>query len=174
MAIPLESTAYHEAGHAVMFLEARRRFKYVTIIEPEGAVGHIQWNLGVAKPESLIDSAARFNIERIIVALLAGPAAEERYSGKHRWVGARCDLERATDFAMSLYPHEAVASRYLEYLVERAKWEVSRPINWLGIEAIANALLEKRTLTYGQVCSIIRRGHEMPEEQRNRLYAKAA
>ena len=146
----LEATAYHEAGHAVSCIELERRFRSVTIIAADGALGSISKHPvppSIRSDVELTHRARRW-IEREILCSLAGLAAERRLVGRNNWQGARSETSTVVDLGSFLYPAGTkVLEKYLDFMIERARFFVSAPHNWLRIERLATALLERRTLS---------------------------
>lgn len=78
---------------------------------------------------------------------LAGPAAQRRHRpSSYRHFHAQSDLSNALDLALYLTGSERETRLYLRWLEERTRLLVESPLNWLRIEAVANALLEHGTL----------------------------
>jgi hypothetical protein len=171
----IESTAYHEAGHAVKAIEYRRRFKYVTVIPGDGTLGHLKPGKWSCRPD--IDSTSpgsRLKIEREIIIDLGGLAAEYHYRGKHSWSGAQGDIDRATNRAFYLFSNVKVVGRYLDYMIERVKSEIRQWPTWPAVEAVAKALLTDKTLSYRRARLIAKEAHNISDTELSRLYDDAA
>jgi ATP-dependent Zn protease len=104
---PLECTAYHEAGHAVISFALGRPVKRVSIIpdEAEGSLGHCAHGVWPKsrRPDFNNDDRTRAFVENEIFILLAGSAAEAKARGRHNHVGARSDHANTVDLALSVY-----------------------------------------------------------------------
>lgn len=146
----LEATAYHEAGHAVACIVLEHPFLSATIIATDETLGSITKRPvppSITREDELTHRSRRW-IEREILCWLAGLAAEQRWTGRNNWRGARSDISWVVELGAFL--HQAgtkVLDKYLDYMIERARDLVSAPQNWLRIEALATALLERRTLS---------------------------
>jgi Peptidase family M41 len=118
-----ETTAYHEAGHAVIGTWYGFEVGTVTVV-PEGPWrGCCRW-VGQNKGDPM----------HRVVMYLAGVIAEDEYTGRGWAVpGAIDDLSRTF--------------RELRPIIQK---------HWISIEAVAGALLAKKTLTGGEVRSLIR------------------
>jgi ATP-dependent Zn protease len=146
----LESTAYHEAGHAVACIELGRPFKSVTIVPGDGTRGQITMTPVPAWLMPDVDRSPRATrwIEREISYLLAGLAAEHRFASRNNWLGAHDDISNARELASFLYPFGSpVLKKYLAFMEELARMFVSVDKNWRRIEKLAAALIEHRTLS---------------------------
>lgn len=153
----LERTAYHEAGHAVMHLEEKLAFEHVTIVpnEERRSLGHLIWKVqSDFNPEISSDRKTLRLLESMILCSLAGPAAEAIYAGRRNWRGAAGDLEamvaRAIDYTGS--PEEANA--FVNWLWIRANNTMKA--QWPTVEAVAEALLAKKTLSTREVKKAIK------------------
>jgi hypothetical protein len=158
----LKRVAYHEAGHAVVALSLRRRFRYVTIVPKDNSLGHV---LKTAKPESIepdCDASPRVDrwIEREVMVIMAGSLAEEVFTGLHNPIGASSDYEAVINCATQVEPDPIVCEKYLGYLWAKMEAHVRQPETWVQIEALAKALLNGRRLGIGEVREICRAAQE--------------
>lgn len=144
----LESTAYHEAGHAVAAIESRRAILLLTIVPTDESHGHMlktktpDW----VRPDINEDRRTTAWLEREILLGLAGPAAEARFTGRRNHVGASSDYKSVVNLASHLYGFGKVLQTYVDYMVARAEAFVAAPLHWVQIEYLAAALMEHRTL----------------------------
>lgn len=95
-----EITAYHEAGHALVAkkVDKENRVTKVSIIPSTNGVGGFSLNL----PSDKIYRTKKDILSNIMVAL-GGRAAEEIVFGKNNiTTGASSDLEKATEYALSM------------------------------------------------------------------------
>src|SRR5262249_45097796 len=128
------ATAYHEAGHVVAGCWLGLRFNSVDIIP------NVQDNrLGVVdKPGINIPNHGRVSpevaveLERRIISLLVGPAAEARYTGRLRWAHGQDDLKSAASMACVVVRggSETEAEHYIRYLWIRATEILKRGHFW--------------------------------------------
>jgi hypothetical protein len=152
-----ELTAYHEAGHAVVAFNVRRRCKRVTII-PEGD------NLGALHthglPESFHPDAergtqTRRQVEREAKIGLGGLAAESILAHRRDFRRGHTDCE----FVFSLVDSQAgspdEADAHLNLLWVQTLDLLRHPWNWHGVERLAQALLEKREISWTRAKEII-------------------
>jgi ATP-dependent Zn protease len=147
----LESTAYHEAGHAVIAVAEHILVKHVTIRPGGDAWGHISRRNLIENDE---DRLQRY-LPREIRVMLAGLAAEWRFTGRNNFRGASADFNAAVDLAIRVY-RPKTAGHYLKFMTSLMKDVVSVPANWCRITAVAEALLERETLTGREVRELYR------------------
>jgi hypothetical protein len=172
------ATAYHEAGHAVVYWSRNRPFEYVTIKPGEGSLGHVKGFEHTFKDGWVYVDA--------LLCTLAGNVAEKRLTGRSNNVGARSDFFKAIDYARGADP---LSGGYAEndplpqYLVKGAFKQLDIIISWWwpAITAVAEALLERETLTESEVIEILnldsvrgklREAHKDIHKQRERQREK--
>lgn len=163
----LQATAYHEAGHAVMALLLKKRFSMATIEPGEDFLGMVAYS-GLQAWESRTElleygsfddlgARDRSFLERDIMVSLAGPVAEAIYLGAADvavHLGGRGDYQKILDLVTRfMAPDEA--QPYVKWLEERAKTRLENPISWRGVTAVAECLLEEKTLTRNRVKSAV-------------------
>ena len=153
-----EKTAYHEAGHAVARILLRRvpRLRKVTIVstdDSEGSTHSAHWPS--FNPGSEVDERKVY--ERIM-ALLAGPVSEKRFAKRASNVGARSDHARAADLALYVSADEKLANSLLKWLSVRTEKFVE--VNWWAVQAVAEALLEHKTLSGKKAKEVITEARE--------------
>ena len=157
--------AYHEAGHAVAHFLLRVPFEYVTIEPGEDYDGRVS---GPGVPRRLREaldlrentSAMRRFAEKSIMCLMAGSEAEARAAGPRQgrpgepsptvFVRDKTDAGQAFDIALRAVDEDEEleqAGAFVEWLRVRIKWLLARPRHWAAVEAVAQVLLERRTLT---------------------------
>jgi len=155
------TTAYHEAGHAVADFYLRFKIRKVTI-RPEREKRHEYHGYCQRQGRSYLD---RIDIEvtpvkqnRIfnrIIAIAAGYVAQKRFSPRsvRRWHTSG-DEQMAADLA--LYVTDPTGVEYLlRWLYHCAENLVE--VRWGDICAVADALLERKTLSGDEVREIINR-----------------
>lgn len=162
----LESTAYHEAGHAVMAVHEGVALLNVSIVSD----GDSQGRAGFSNPLSTfqldveITTKSRWRMEKLVRVWLAGPEAQKRFNPRSwRRYHGEDDFKKAVDrigyFATSNDEIEAYL-RLLEIQV-RQKLALSRV--WQAVEALAGELLEHRELGGGEARAIIKAAMAPPK-----------
>jgi ATP-dependent Zn protease len=154
------STAFHEAGHAVLAIQNRVPIRYVTIVpdEEQGTLGHVR-HAGDEAHRRLRDGLEFAGLtlrqldklERHVQVSLAGEAAECRYADScdpatlpadlHERIenGSESDLTKVADFATSLIYDERERDAWLWLMQVRTENEVD--VVWQMIEHVAALLL---------------------------------
>ena len=167
------NAAYHEAGHVLALLLTNRGFKYVTIvsenrnygygIEPSKYVRGIpseinnQWEIpSFFNP---IEFIKYFKNDFIKVA---GLVAEQIYTGT-KTIGAVEDFEKWINVSLLGLP-DKLSLKYQFFLLDYTKEVLELKINWLHITAIAEALVERKSLNYTQVIDVFMQSSKMWKE----------
>lgn len=113
------ATAYHEAGHAVVGLKLSGNVPLKMSVIPEaGSMGRTRncpWPRSF-KPEKRMTPLTRARLEDETATILAGSAAERKYTGRVNYLGARDDLKGARVYA------RLVAGDDLEGVAAYLKW----------------------------------------------------
>src|SRR5271166_5176375 len=102
-----ETTAYHEAGHAVMALALGRPVQGVSILPQRDRLGQCEYRKGRLRP-------TEDWLEREMLIALGGIAAEARFMGTFVRDQAATDLRYVRDLAV-----QRVGSRRAERLERR-------------------------------------------------------
>jgi hypothetical protein len=186
----LESTAYHEAGHAVAAWALEYRVSVVTIKpRDDGSHGHVRWTNplrrrnvvaaleGIAT-EREVDRARPY-IEHAIIASLAGSVAQRRHNPRSHWrsgasgakrgelIARDTDYDLVIDLIYRLYGgRQKVMDTYWSYLEALA--EALIDFHWERIERLAAALLNRETLKDQEIIDAIV-GPELVEVRRQML-----
>lgn len=149
------STAYHEAGHAVVAHYERVRYRYATIRPGEDSFGHVlfrhpgKW----FQPDMEKDARHRGYIERVARVDFAGLAAEARFKGRHNWRGASHDLHDAVNLLDYICGSNEEVEAYVNLMRVQARGLVEW--HWNEVQAIADALLVRERLTAAEIAEII-------------------
>ena len=152
----MESTAYHEAGHAFMATQQGARVRSVTI-NPDNDDGPERFgDTQVVWRSSLSDREFR---ERAIRVSLAGPVAEMLYTGDPyhpglvaEWVH---DWQTAWELAEPFIPHHRRRLEYLEQTTGQLYQLLNAEPNWSAIASLADHLLAHETLEAEEVTDIV-------------------
>ncbi len=157
----LEATAYHEAGHAVAAHLLHTGLRSVTIVpnKAEDTAGETLTGLGgrfKGQPDVEITPAIRDWLERRIRVSMAGDIAQRRYSPRSRraWHG-QADRQHAVNLASYVTGGGKALELYLGWLPESTVNLLALPHVWTVVEAVADALLEHRTLGRKRLLSVI-------------------
>lgn len=140
---PIEiATAYHEAGHAVMALVLGRPVQRVSVKPNHLRLGQCELKKGTARP-------SRDIVEREILILLAGLAAEARQMGQYGWGAAAGDLRDVRSFTLWRAGSQKQVERLEGRMLDKAEHILSQPAVWLAVERIAEELL-RHTIISGR------------------------
>ena len=152
----LLATAYHEAGHAVMNWKLGIHNKTVTIIPDSKFIGLcVSARSLVRFKNGELNTSDRVmpNIEKKVMVLLAGPIAQRIHrKSSFRKDHAGSDWETAEKVALSVNGVGDIATAWLKWLELRTRASVER--RWPCITAVADALMEKQTLSGEEVNAI--------------------
>lgn len=153
----LAAFAHHQAGHAVAHLYLDLDFFSVTI-EPntDDLAEHInhrctRWPPKYAGFEFDCSAKTRERAERHIVALYAGPLAQARFQSRGTW---RRDAKTDYLYIMVLFSRICDRDDVCQRLHAKLLWhraEALVSVCWPEIEAVAQALLKRRQLSYAEV-----------------------
>ena len=129
-----QSTAYHEAGHAVMALALGRPVACVSVRPGREFLGTCHFGKAVFRP-------SEDWLEREALIALAGPAAEARLTGAYAWDAGARDQTYAEGLALQRAGGARQAQRLMRRLLAKAEYLLARPDNWRAVERLAAELL---------------------------------
>jgi hypothetical protein len=161
----LAATAFHEAGHAAVGDRLGLRLQAIDVdTDTAGGLGHTtfepagHWfdaDRGVS-PEDPTGARHREFVDRIVTTLLAGLAAESRYTGQDRREGAGFDLlEAVRDWVAISYSSPEERRAAMRKLHARAGRLIQLPEIWAAVERLANGLLERRRLSGEEALALL-------------------
>lgn len=159
----LRWTAYHEAGHAIVALDRSVRFRYVTIRPGESGhtLGHLRHVSrkagalyrrfpGAIDIDQILISCAGVVAESFVRRRYHHVGASRDYDTAYRWACQRDETGREGFLDTDPLPQAIVvgAGQQAKKILER--W---RP----ALDELANALLAKTTVRYGEAKAIFER-----------------
>ncbi len=153
-----ETTAHHEAGHAVAAFSSRKRIHEVSIRADHdiGVLGYVKSTGGIGQAITYgePDRYLRLVTENVTI-LFAGVVAEQEHTrGRHNWVGARSDRREASSLAGRILSDDELPA-YLRWLMVRTRALVRW--RWCAVDALAQALLVREVVSGRDATEIIRR-----------------
>jgi len=150
-----EDTAYHEAGHSVMGCLYGRPPLSATIVRDGHAAGRTDFDSDVPSfARSYLNDSPRKRAytEARVVGELAGIAAHDLFEpDRTRDQGDEHDLHWAKELISELVSWDD-HDRYLERALTNAKQQLKA--NWQWVEAVAKALLERKTLSQQEILDL--------------------
>jgi hypothetical protein len=155
---PIESHAYHEAGHAVAGYLTKNRFTKVSIIpddDSEGRCDVMKWT-STLDPASDSGMRLRYLLEKRVITLCGGPVAEELFTGCWPEIGSSADMSHAIDLLDHLSSGPRETEAYLAWLLERTKSILSVPFNWVMVQDLASELIIAKELGERRARAIIK------------------
>lgn len=185
----LRAVAYHEAGHAVAAVRMRVGLKKVTITpgtvrggrcsngEQNDYVGLVKLNLKMTLMD--LDRYETKHVARLhqycIINLCSRPA-EARFWGRNNNFAGRVDRDHVLDVIRAVFgssdndgPLDRAVKAFYKYMTAEAELLIDR--NWHAVVAVAEALMERKTLTGDEVRAVVREADlaRLPKEQREKL-----
>lgn len=134
-----ETTAYHEAGHAVVALALDRPIHKVSVLPGKDLLGQCQFGKGVSRPSDDW-------LEREMLIALAGLAAEARHTGQYDRLAAGRDLRYARKLAVQR-AGDRQADRLERRMLAKTENILADDANWRAVEAIAAELMKLGTIS---------------------------
>lgn len=127
------TTAYHEAGHAVVALALGRPVQHVSILPDRETAGQCEFGKSVFRP-------SEDWLEREILISLGGIAAEARFTGNYNWDGAGRDQKYVHRLAVQR-AGERQAERLQRRLLAKAEHLLAKDGHWRAVELMVAELL---------------------------------
>jgi hypothetical protein len=163
-----EMICLHEAGHAVAAFFLQLNLAPLTANEPTGpgTWGGFEETPGPNISADDGNPEERERTDKLIMRLLAGPAAECRYTHASPFMTGGSDLPYAIRIACRrcAYETETTLREHLLHLWDHTKALVYEPEKWECIERIGNALEQTHRLEPAQWTEII---HDVQTKRRN-------
>lgn len=150
-------TAYHEAGHALAAILLGKKFKFITIKTDSDSLGKVVSKRGNRyryEYNSIMDPCRFSKYFLSDFRNIAGLVAEKIYSGRNNFSGAKGDITKIIDSTLAGLP-ETYNKKYMAFLSEYAYNVFTVVKNRIRLEAIADELLIKETLSYSDVMEIM-------------------
>lgn len=153
-----ESVAYHEVGHAIAARHHEIPFAKMalTIVPGDDYSGRLQIVMRGCHWDVDTSDRARMKMERLAQAYLAGIAAQRHHRPSSvRGYHASDDYRKVDDFIHYFVHSQEEHHAYFKLLKIRTQDLFERPDIWAQVEALAAALLERKTLSANEAAEII-------------------
>jgi len=175
----LESTAHHEAGHAVAAIYVQIEPKAVTIIPNDGYSGLVSLPAYFSDSDFLdLAAVTEFSpelqrkVENSVLISFAGPQAQKYFNPKgFRSYHAEKDYECVVELLFRLEQDQDVLKHYFRMLDCKARNFVRSPNHWKAICDLAKALLAQPKMSGREVRETVLESYRV---QIPRLRQKAA
>jgi len=128
-----KTTAYHEAGHAVVALALGRPVQRVSVLPDRVHLGLCEFGKGAFRPTEDL-------LEREMLIALGGVAAEARHTDNYAWDGAARDLHYVRLLAVQR-AGERRAQKLERRLLAKVEHLLAQEGHWRAVELIATELL---------------------------------
>ena len=159
MAPRSKTTAFHQAGHAVMsWCEgvAVRRVSLLAETEVESfeALPELESHCHheVSQPPK-----SRSRMEKLAKVCLAGPIAQRRYKPRSHWRSdGDFDYTNAIDLIGIFTSSDRETEAFLQLLEIQTQQELEHENVWMRVEAVAAALIEKASLSPRSIRAILK------------------
>ena len=149
--------AYHQASHTVAYLLTNRPFEYVTIRPDSDTLGYIQptyndWSINLKSNSFYVPSTFNTFFEYSFICI-AGYVAEKIYGFSYNSVGAHLDFQNLVNVTLSDLT-DKLNTNYQKFMIQYTKEVLQK--HWEEISVVAEALYDRKTLTYNQVQEVIK------------------
>jgi len=151
-------TAIHEAGHAVMSVMLHRAIEFVTVVESDDYSGLCQNKETNLDEYSMEFDSYRRKIRREIMILFAGYIAIGNHELPINWQEAEIesDFNKVFDLVMRVSGTEEHTGKFFYKYWSKTVELINQPLIQQQIKAVADALMEKKTLSGDEVRQIIK------------------
>jgi len=154
-------TAYHEAGHAVMARYFGMPVYGASVVGTEDSAGRVMHGIGRAKEIEVDESDGK--VEAVVCVAAAGYLASSRAVPRsQRDDRGTPDRAAAIDWLDRIAPDDEVL---LFYRLLRMRTDRYLAMKWHQVEAVAQALLEHKTLNKRELLQVIKDANRVQLEQ---------
>jgi hypothetical protein len=150
------ANAYQEAGHAMLLFTLGHPPAQVPIQRTDETSENVerkQSDEGTSGPVKYQEHPLRLQIEAEIIATFGGGLAMSKYKGRAAGVQREPDHQGIASLLPYISGWEDVKEAFAEYCWQQARRLIEW--HWPEIEGVAQALLERTTLTRGDVAEVI-------------------
>lgn len=147
--------AHHEAAHAVISVRLLKRIEYVTIVQDGDIFGHIMPLDPYDVSEEDDGSDEMLEMMDEVMINFAGQIAEDiiyRTPYKQFQIHSDADRENIASLASKYMTEQSEIDLFLAWMYERTRLMLVN--DWPAVQAVANALLEKKRLSGNEVMQV--------------------
>lgn len=152
----LQSTVYHETGHAVFGYFLKLGLKRVTVVPTETGIGYAAFRPAPWSKQGDLHYPEDYHwAKRDIVCTLAGLETERLVTKRLNYRDAGADFAMVGDLAMRVWGSAQAIEGAIMAIRLSIRWIISQPEMRAIIDNVALALTEKEELRYAEVKAII-------------------
>ena len=140
----LLATAWHEAGHALVAAILGRPIEKVTIAPAHMQTGGVR--LGAVKFQKGRSKSTNDWLEDEVLILLAGMAAESKFTGKYCEFGAAHDLRAARNLVNQRAATERQMEKLQRRLLDKVEHLLDQPHHVAALNMIVDELVQSQTI----------------------------
>lgn len=153
----IEAIAHHEAGHAVADYIFGIQIDHVTINLEEDSLGHVdiskEWSDEEKRKHHEGNSSLELLNDYLALEKYCGGAAEAKYLGRKNLEGNQSD-RAIIEISVRLFNSKETSERIIKAYEDGATRMMNDPDIWRAVQAVATALLKKRTLYHPELKEI--------------------
>ena len=154
----IESTAHHEAGHAVAAHVLGIEFTEVTIRGNRRVAGQVEVRIpGWVKRTKVPSPRFRLWVDSYVMTHMAGLLAEREYTGRNNHRGAFDDYLGSCKLARTVTYTDRERDCYLDWLYERARALARRRVFRNAVRSVAAVLMRRQTVSARHVAVLTNR-----------------
>jgi hypothetical protein len=151
----LKTTAFHEAGHAVMACILHVPLGKVTNLPGEGRAGSCHF-AKIFRPRNFTNRDRLVMEKHIMIALAGGIAQRISDPKTYRYYHCETDHSEAAQMALTVTGSAAETNAYIAWLSVRTEETLRQRLYWDVVQAVATELMRRRTLGGNVVRKILR------------------
>ena len=167
------SSAYHEAGHAVVLLEGKfpEMTEGISIVPNRNSGGRTSVSFDPGTDLNLFAEAGLSfctdALEHRVICLLAGREAARKLFGAKSGFNPRGDLKKARTYVAAMASDQQERPSMMRSLQAESKLMVET--HWLVIEAVAKALFVEEEMDRERFFDIVYEANTVPAKQNTRI-----
>jgi hypothetical protein len=165
----IESTAHHEAGHAVAAHVLGIEFTQATIRGDRRCAGAVEARIpGWVKRARAAHPGFRVWVDGFVMTHMAGFLAERDHTGRGNHKGAVTDYAATYSLAKMVTFNSRERDRYLDWLYERMRAMASRRAFRNAVRSVAAVLMRRQTVSARHVAVLTNRAIRHYEKRARR------